>query len=245
MSMSSSLLSNLASLAGNAAAATSAFGGEGRTAKAGRMSTPVASFQYRATNEVVVEVSEDEAPEELAEPEVRLSERALVERLSAERAAGFAEAEAKLRREFEERAERERKKTVETLARFEQTQKSYFARVEAEVVQLALAIAGKILHREAQVDPMLLSAIVHLALAQLKEGSVATVRVRPEAAGKWREHIAAQAMKLTVNVVEDSALERGDCWLETELGLVNFSLEAQLKEVERGFFDVLAQKPKL
>jgi hypothetical protein len=29
------------------------------------------------------------------------------------------------------------------------------------------------------------------------------------------------------------------------LGMVTFSLEAQLKEVERGFFDVLAQKPKL
>jgi len=113
------------------------------------------------------------------------------------------------------------------------------------VVQLALAIAGKILHREAQVDPMLLSAIVHLALGQLKEGSVASIRVRPEVAGRWREHIAAQSMKLTVNVVEDAALERGDCWLETELGMVNFSLDAQLKEVEQGFFDVLAQKPKI
>jgi hypothetical protein len=29
------------------------------------------------------------------------------------------------------------------------------------------------------------------------------------------------------------------------MGMVNFSLDAQLKEVERGFFDVLAQKPKI
>jgi flagellar assembly protein FliH len=210
-----------------------------------RQNTPVSSFHYRTTNDIVPEADEAETPEEPAEPDLRLTERELMERLSAERAAGYAEAEAKLRREFEERSEREAKKTVEALARFEQTQKSYFARVEAEVVHLALAIAGKILHREAQVDPMLLSAIVHLALGQLKEGSAATIRVRPDAAAKWRGHIAAQAMKMTVNVVEDAALEPGDCWLETEMGMVNFSLDAQLKEVERGFFDVLAQKPKI
>lgn len=210
-----------------------------------RLNAPVSSFLYRSTNDIAPEAVEEETPEEPSEPEVRLTERELMERLSAERAAGFAEAEAKLRREFEDKAERERKKTVEALARFEQTQKAYFVRVEAEVVQLALAIAGKILHREAQVDPMLLSAIVHLALGQLKEGSVASIRVRPEVAGRWREHIAAQSMKLTVNVVEDAALDRGDCWLETELGMVNFSLDAQLKEVEQGFFDVLAQKPKI
>jgi flagellar assembly protein FliH len=44
-------------------------------------------------------------------------------------------------------------------------------------------------------------------------------------------------------VVEDGQIERGGCILETELGTANFSLDAQLKEVEQGFFDVLAQRP--
>jgi flagellar assembly protein FliH len=35
----------------------------------------------------------------------------------------------------------------------------------------------------------------------------------------------------------------GDCILETEMGSANFSIEAQLKEVEQGFFDLLAQRP--
>jgi len=202
-------------------------------------------FQYRSTEIATIETPEEEIPQEPAEPEVRLTEKSLEERLAAERAAGFADAEAKLRGEFERNAELHNKKVVQAIAGFERDQKDYFARVESEVVQLALAIAGKILHREAQVDPMLLAAVVHLALGQLKEGSAATIRVRPEQANKWREQVASQGMNLSVKVAEDPELERGDCILETELGMVNFSLDAQLKEVERGFFDVLAVKPKV
>jgi len=202
-------------------------------------------FQYRPTNSAILERPEEEIPEEAAEPEIRITERSLAERLAAERAAGFADAESKMRSEFERKIEFESKKVVQALVDFEREQKDYFVRVESEVVQLALAIAGKILHRESQVDPMLLTAIVHIALGQLKEGSSATIRVRPEQATRWREQVASRDMKLSVKVAEDAELERGDCILETDLGAVNFSLEAQLKEVERGFFDVLAVKPKV
>jgi flagellar assembly protein FliH len=116
--------------------------------------------------------------------------------------------------------------------------------VETEVVQLALAIAGKILHREVQVDPLLMAALVRIALAQLKEGSAACIRVAAGEAKRWQDTFAAQPMKLEVSIVEDVQLEQRDCVLETELGAVNFNIEVQLKEVERGFFDVLAQRPQ-
>lgn len=208
-------------------------------------SVNVSSFLYRSTKEPVIEVFEVEEPQvTVLEPEVRLTEQGLNDLLAAERAAGYATAEAALRREFENKAELGNRKLLKAIEEFEKAQKHYFSRVEAEVVQLSLAIAGKILHREAQVDPMLVSAIVHLALGQLKEGSSATIRVLPEQARRWREYVASLAMNLDVKVVEDADLEHGDCFLETELGMVNFSLDAQLKEVERGFFDVLAQKPQ-
>jgi flagellar assembly protein FliH len=210
---------------------------------AGVPAVNVSSFLYRSTDDPGSDAAEFEGQEVSAEPEVRLTEQSLNDQLASERAAGYAEAQAAMQRDFEQRSEVERQKVIKAVADFEKSQKVYFSRVEAEVVQLALAIAGKILHREAQVDPMLLSAIVHLALGQLKEGSSATIRVRPEQANQWRTHVASLAINLDTRVVEDADLERGDCVLETELGTVNFSLDAQLKEVERGFFDVLAQKP--
>jgi len=45
-------------------------------------------------------------------------------------------------------------------------------------------------------------------------------------------------------VIEDAALSDHDCLVETELGVANFGLDTQLKEVEQGFFDLLALRPE-
>ena len=42
----------------------------------------------------------------------------------------------------------------------------------------------------------------------------------------------------------DATLGPGHCILETELGSTDLTLESQLKEIEQGFFDLLAQRPK-
>ena len=144
-----------------------------------RIPSMISSFQYMSTDSILVEDTEDEISPLSAEPEVTLTERSLAERLAVARGAGFAEAETKFRQQFEQQSARETNKISGALENFDREQRNYFARVEAEVVQLALAIAGKILHREAQVDPMLVAAIVHLSLGQLKDGSAATIRVRP------------------------------------------------------------------
>ena len=46
-----------------------------------------------------------------------------------------------------------------------------------------------------------------------------------------------------VEVVEDMSLSDQDCIVATELGFANFGLDTQLKEVEQGFFDLLALRP--
>jgi flagellar assembly protein FliH len=46
-----------------------------------------------------------------------------------------------------------------------------------------------------------------------------------------------------VEVAEDAQLSSQDCVLETELGAANFGLDTQLKEVEQGFFDLMALRP--
>jgi flagellar assembly protein FliH len=182
--------------------------------------------------------------EEQAVEVQRVSEEQLESRLIEVRQAAILETEHRLRQEYEHRSKIESGKIVHALEEFQQTRKEYFANVEAEVVQLALAIAGKILHREAQVDPLLVAALVQIALDQLNEGAAASLRVRPEEGQRWRDRFAGQS-RVKVAIVEDAKLEVGDCIMDTHLGSVNFSLDVQLKEVERGFFDVLAQRPPL
>jgi flagellar assembly protein FliH len=117
----------------------------------------------------------------------------------------------------------------------------YYSKVESELVQLALAITRKILHRESQIDPMVVAGLVKVMLERLNQNTNVTVRVRPQDAESWRRELSAHA---GLQVIEDATLQPNDCVLETDLGVANMGLEAQLKEVEQGFFDLLARRPE-
>jgi flagellar assembly protein FliH len=175
--------------------------------------------------------------------EVELSQDEFHERLRAERADAAAQVEARLRQEYELKLEAARAPIAAVISEFETQRNEYYARVEAELIHLSLAIATKILHREAQVDPMLVATLVRMALEKLREGSSVTIRVGRGRGLKWKKHFADQSNGARVHVVEDAELNDHDCLLETELGVANFGLDAQLKEVEQGFFDLLALRP--
>jgi len=132
------------------------------------------------------------------------------------------------------------------LTAFQTEQEEYFNRIEPEVVQLALAIAKKILHREAQIDPLLLTGLVHVALEKLEAGSRTRLRANPADIHFWNEHFAqASSGTSTPELVGDPNLQRGECQLETEVGSTQISLDTQLKEIEQGFFDLLEQRPRV
>ncbi len=176
--------------------------------------------------------------------EAELAEAELAERISRERAEAIEQTEQRLRQQHESQLQAARAAVAEALKAFEAQRSEYFARVEAEVVQLALAIAAKILHREAQADPMLVAALVKMTIDKMREGSSVTVRVAHGRGTSWRQYFATHASGAKVEVIEDTALTEQDCQLETELGVANFGLDAQLKEVEQGFLDLLALRPE-
>lgn len=152
---------------------------------------------------------------------------------------GYSRAKAELDAKFAV----EQARIVETLNVFQREREEYYGKVEKELVHLSLAIAGKILHREAQVDRMLLAALARIAVENLQQRSNVTLRVRPEVCEQWREYFQSHLKGSKIEVMEDSHLGPNDCVLETELGTADVSIDSQLKEIERGFFDLLAQRP--
>jgi flagellar assembly protein FliH len=211
---------------------------------------PVASFFYRdmcapALNHVREKRQADSNGEEASGRQAApvLSAQEVESLLNRARSEAAAETEKRLVKEFEARSAGEAVKIRLALELFQEDRKGYFSRVESEVVHLALAISAKILHREAQVDPLLVAALVRVAVDKLHAGSSVSVRVSPERAEKWREYLANPLNGSIIAIVEDTHLDLDDCILETELGSANFSIDAQLKEVEQGFFDLLAQRP--
>jgi flagellar assembly protein FliH len=155
-----------------------------------------------------------------------------------------AEAELRLKREYEARTESVEKRVAQIVADFKNERNDYFERAETQVVRLALAIAAKILHREAQLDPLMLAALVRVAVEKMDAGTEVTARVPAKDIQVWRERFSQPGQELPVKLVEDATLPVGGCVLETVMGETDFSIDAQLKEIENGFFDLLAQRPE-
>ena len=157
---------------------------------------------------------------------------------------GARDAEAKIRADCEAALVNERKKVAQTLEAFDRERKTYFERVEGEVVQLALAVARKILHREAQIDPLFLAGAVRVALEKVAAGSAVKLRVPETDIFKWRQIVALlKNVQPQPEVVGDPALPSGRCIMETDVGSTNISLDTQFREIERGLLDLLALRP--
>jgi flagellar assembly protein FliH len=153
-----------------------------------------------------------------------------------------AEARREWEKELEERVAEERSSVQKACEEFRRERAKYFAGVEAEVVKLALAIAARVLHREAVLDPLLLTGVVRIALEKVEEGSATVLRVPANSVSMWRQVFAASS-ELSLQVVGDERLTEGQCVLDTNVGRVELGVSAQLEEIERGFFDLLQQRP--
>jgi len=157
---------------------------------------------------------------------------------------GYREGQARARAELEAALAKERESIVAAIREFSTARVEYFRHVEGEVVGLALAIVRKILHREAQLDPLLMSGLVRVALERIGASQTLHLRVHPEQVIAWQQYFAHQTdIPRTPDLIGDASLEYGQCRLENEMGTTEIHLESQLKEIERGLFDLMAQKP--
>ncbi len=180
------------------------------------------------------------AAEETVESEEMGRARQLRVMLDAAREEAVRETRRTLGEEYEARVKQERRRVEGFLLEFGEQRQVYFARVEGELVRLALMVAAKILQREVNVDAMHLAGTVKAALSRIQDGSTAVMRVRPEEIGVW-EQVFAEDGGNRVEVVGDKTMRLGDCVLETTIGRVELGVLSQLGEIERGFRELLGR----
>jgi len=85
-------------------------------------------------------------------------------------------------------------------------------------------------------DRELLMKVVHKALSVVRERGRVTIRVRPDQVSYVEEQLGAGASggdSRVIEVVPDPLLGRSDCILETELGVIDASLDVQLDAIRK------------
>jgi flagellar assembly protein FliH len=110
---------------------------------------------------------------------------------------------------------------------------------ERDLIQLALAIARRILHRELSLDPAALEGIASAALARLEARELHRIRVAPQSARVLQQFRERLRLPARVEIVEDSGLPPGSILFETTRGELDASVDTQLAEIERGLTDLV------
>lgn len=109
-----------------------------------------------------------------------------------------------------------------------------FLAIEPEVVKLALRIAERIVRREVQVDPLVLTGAVRAALGQLADKSKVRVRVPAVDADLWTETLAhLPNLRVEPEVAADKELRPGECTLECDCGVADLGVATQLRGIAR------------
>lgn len=116
------------------------------------------------------------------------------------------------------------------------------AEAEADLVQLSLAIARRVLRREIVIDPEALHGLILGALEKLSGQEIARVRVHPSHAALVAESLRLNSTGAKVEVIPDPGREVGSVVFETPRGNLDASVESQLQEIERGLADRLRRQ---
>ena len=155
------------------------------------------------------------------------------EQLAQERARGYAEGVAEAKMEQME-------KMIETVGRTVE----YFAAVENDVVALVMGAVRKII--DGYDDNERVMMVVRGALSVVRNQKQMTLRVPPERLDSLRarvnELLAAYPGVGYLDMVADARLKGDACILESEIGLVEASIEGQIAALQGAFQKVLGSR---
>lgn len=115
---------------------------------------------------------------------------------------------------------------------FEQARPALLAEAQEELVELAFAIAKRVLRREIGVDPQATRAIAAACMAEAGGAAIKKIWVHPDDVAAVREGVGPG-----VEVDGDGSMSRGGAVIETERGKLDGSIEVQLDEIAKGLAD--------
>lgn len=117
---------------------------------------------------------------------------------------------------------------------------------ETQLINLVLLIAKKVVKVISENQRNVVINNVIQALGKLKARSEVVIRVNPEDVKLTTEHAANFTKQLEnvagVTVVEDAAIEKGGCIIETDFGQLDARISAQLQEIEDKIMEMIPIK---
>lgn len=110
--------------------------------------------------------------------------------------------------------------------------------LEEGLIDLALAIAEKVVHKRLSEDRNLVISMVQGAMEYVDVMDVLRIRINPEDLETFRTHWEQGFIEVSgrnVDLIPDSRVQLGGCVIDTKGSVVDAQIETRLAEIERSF----------
>jgi flagellar biosynthesis/type III secretory pathway protein FliH len=118
--------------------------------------------------------------------------------------------------------------------------------LETQVIELALAVAEKVIAREAKADPQVILNVVRSALSEIHDATDLRIHVNPDdyplLETRWQEMLPRSVAEHS-ELTPDDLVERGGVVVETRIGYVDSQLKTRLNQIVTSFQGVLDGEP--
>jgi flagellar assembly protein FliH len=172
----------------------------------------------------------------IARPDAARENALLVDRARRE---GFDQGAAAGRTEAEQQVLPAFEKMARTLAELARLRESLREEALLDLVRLATLIASRVVHREVVIDPDALAGLVKAAFSKLQSREISRVRMHPGLENLVRKCLDQVGSPKSLVLSPDPALNPGELFFDTSQGLLDASVDTQLREIERGLIDKL------
>lgn len=152
---------------------------------------------------------------------------------------GFAAGVAAGRREAEEQTRPAMDGLARNLAELARLRDTIREEGTHDLVRLAVSIAARVLHREVSLDPDALTGLVKTAFLKVQSREVQRVRMHPGLESLVKKSLEQSGSHQNLVLTTDPTLKPGELFLETSQGILDASVDTQLREIERGLIDRL------
>jgi len=126
-----------------------------------------------------------------------------------------------------------------TLAELARLRESMREEALHDLVRMATLIAARVIHREVAIDPDALAGLVRASFSKLQAREISRVRMHPGLEVLLRKCLAQSGAPKNLVLAPDPTLNPGELFFDTSQGLLDASVDTQLREIERGLADKL------
>ena len=104
-------------------------------------------------------------------------------------------------------------------------------RSESDIIDLVFEIARKVIGEHLSLDPEAIADVARRALSIAADADEYHLHLHPDDAELVEQHLCRDTMGVTVHVVPDDRLSRGDCLVQTTHGRVDARIDTQLHAI--------------